>query len=34
MFDRSIPILPGEVITRDGFVFADIQLARVIHEGS
>jgi len=28
MFDRSIPILPGEVITRDGFVFADLQLAQ------
>ncbi len=27
MFDRSIPIVPGEVITRDGFVFADLQLA-------
>ncbi len=24
MFDRPIPIRPGEVITRDGFVFADI----------
>lgn len=34
MFDRSIPILPGEVITRDGFVFADLQLARDIREGS
>lgn len=26
MFERSIPILPGEVVTRDGFVFADILL--------
>ncbi len=34
MFDRSIPIVPGEVITRDGFVFADLQLARVVREGS
>lgn len=26
MFDQPIPIVPGEVITRDGFVFADILL--------
>jgi uncharacterized protein (TIGR00290 family) len=26
MFERSIPILLGEVVTRDGFVFADLQL--------
>jgi len=26
MFQEPIPILPGEVITRDGFVFADLQL--------
>jgi uncharacterized protein (TIGR00290 family) len=24
MFDRPIPITPGEVVTRDGFVFADV----------
>lgn len=24
MFDQPIPIVPGEVVTRDGFVFADI----------
>jgi uncharacterized protein (TIGR00290 family) len=26
MFETSIPILPGEIVTRDGFVFADLQL--------
>jgi uncharacterized protein (TIGR00290 family) len=26
MFDRPISIRPGEVVTRDGFVFADLQL--------
>lgn len=34
MFDRPIPIVPGEVVTRDGFVFADLKLARNIREGS
>ncbi|MGH7260990.1 MAG: ATP-binding protein [Nitrospiraceae bacterium] len=26
MFSESIPIVPGEIVTRDGFVFADLQL--------
>ena len=26
MFSRSIPVTPGEVVERDGFVFADLQL--------
>jgi diphthamide synthase (EF-2-diphthine--ammonia ligase) len=26
MFDQPISIRPGEVVTRDGFVFADLQL--------
>jgi hypothetical protein len=28
MFARPVPALPGEVVTRDGFVFADLTLAR------
>ncbi|MGA8302322.1 MAG: ATP-binding protein [Thermoplasmata archaeon] len=27
MFDRPIPVEPGEVVERDGFVFADLALA-------
>ena len=27
MFDRPIPVVPGEVVKRDGFVFADLRLA-------
>jgi uncharacterized protein (TIGR00290 family) len=27
MFTRPLPILPGETISRDGFVFADVQLS-------
>ena len=27
MFSRPIPVTPGEVVTRDGFVFADFQLS-------
>lgn len=26
MFDRPIPVVPGEVVARDGFVFADLRL--------
>jgi uncharacterized protein (TIGR00290 family) len=26
MFERPIPVRPGEVVTRDGFVFADLRL--------
>ena len=26
MFDRRIPVVPGEVVQRDGFVFADLAL--------
>jgi uncharacterized protein (TIGR00290 family) len=26
MFDRAIPVVPGEVVRRDGFVFADLKL--------
>lgn len=28
MFEAAVPIVPGEVVERDGFVFADITLAR------
>jgi uncharacterized protein (TIGR00290 family) len=28
MFDRPIPVVPGEVVTRDGFVFADLLLTQ------
>jgi len=34
MFSEPIPIVPGEIVKRDGFVFADLLLARVIREGS
>jgi hypothetical protein len=27
MFDRPVPIRSGEVVERDGFVFADLMLA-------
>jgi diphthamide synthase (EF-2-diphthine--ammonia ligase) len=27
MFDRPIPVRSGDVVTRDGFVFADLILA-------
>ncbi len=26
MFDRPIPVIPGEVVEREGFVFADLEL--------
>jgi hypothetical protein len=26
MFSRALPIRAGDVVTRDGFVFADLQL--------
>ena len=26
MFDRAIPVESGEIVTRDGFVFADIKM--------
>jgi uncharacterized protein (TIGR00290 family) len=28
MFEASIPVLPGEIVTRDGFVFADLLLVQ------
>ncbi len=34
MFKEPVAILPGEIVTRDGFVFADLRLARVVREGS
>jgi hypothetical protein len=28
MFDRPVPIRAGEIVARDGFVFADLMLER------
>jgi uncharacterized protein (TIGR00290 family) len=29
MFDRPVPVVPGEVVERDGFVFADLEVGGI-----